>query len=76
MSKHGAVTVAEIQTPDLHVSVGGAGGDKCVILVNRNTSSVRVLGGRTEGQDDPQVDPKQTDATTAMTKPKNRVSEQ
>lgn len=33
MSKHGAVTVAEVQTPDLHVSISGASGDKCVILV-------------------------------------------
>lgn len=39
MSKHGAVTVAEIQTPDLHISVSGARRDKCVILVNRNTRS-------------------------------------
>lgn len=27
VSEHGAVTVAEVQTPDLHVSVGRAGGD-------------------------------------------------
>lgn len=32
VSKHGAVTVAKVQTPDLHVPVGGASGDKCVIL--------------------------------------------
>lgn len=27
MSEHGAVTVAKVQTPDLHISVSGAGGD-------------------------------------------------
>lgn len=27
VSEHGAVTVAEVQTPDLHVSVSRAGGD-------------------------------------------------
>lgn len=32
MSKHGAVAVAKVQTPDLHVSVRGAGGDKCAVL--------------------------------------------
>lgn len=32
VSKHGAVTVAKVQTPDLHVPVGGASGDKRVIL--------------------------------------------
>lgn len=39
MSKHGAVTVAKIQTPDLHVSVGGASGNNCAILVKRHTRS-------------------------------------
>ena len=43
MGKHGAVTVAEVQTPDLHVSVGGPGGDERVVLVQqRHTRSGRV----------------------------------
>ncbi len=37
VSKHGAVTVAKVQAPDLHVSVSGASGDKCAILIHRNT---------------------------------------
>lgn len=40
MSKHGTVTVAKVQTPDLQVSVSGAGGNNCVILdLNENTGS-------------------------------------
>lgn len=39
MSEHGAVTVAEVQTPDLHVPVSGASGDERAILVNTNTRS-------------------------------------
>lgn len=34
VSEHGAVTVAEVQTPDLHVSVRGAGGDERAVLVH------------------------------------------
>lgn len=34
VSEHGAVAVAEVQTPDLHVSVGGAGGDERAVLVD------------------------------------------
>lgn len=33
VGKHGAVTVAKVQTPDLHVPVGGAGGDEGAVLV-------------------------------------------
>lgn len=50
MSKHGAVTVTEVQTPDLHISVGRAGGDEGAVLVDRNTRS--GLGSGTVGQDD------------------------
>lgn len=32
VSKHGAVAVAKVQTPDLHVSVGRAGCNNCTIL--------------------------------------------
>lgn len=38
MSKHGTVTVTKVQTPDFHVSVGGARGDKRAIL-KTNTRS-------------------------------------
>ena len=36
MSEHGAVTVAEVQTPDLHVPVGGASGDERAILLTQD----------------------------------------
>lgn len=41
MSEHGAVTVAEVQTPDLHVSVSRAGGDERAVLVD-------TRGGQTQ----------------------------
>lgn len=34
VSEQRAVTVTEVQTPDLHVSVGGAGGDERAVLVD------------------------------------------
>lgn len=42
MSEHGAVTVAEVQTPDLHVPVSRAGGDQRAVLVDRETRGVAV----------------------------------
>lgn len=32
VSEHGAVAVAKVQTPDLHVSVGRAGSNNCTVL--------------------------------------------
>lgn len=46
MSKHGAVTVTEVQPPDLHVPVGRAGGDDGVILVGQK-DEVSQGGGAT-----------------------------
>lgn len=40
MSEHGAVTVAEVQTPDLHVPVGGASGDDRAVLVNTRSETM------------------------------------